>query len=255
MDDLPPARLRDLMRWFSRCGFPAVETVDWIVLDRALTHPSLDPVNHNDRLEFLGDAVLRLLVGQFLYSTYPNLSVGQLSVLRADLLSNAFFYQLAEGWGFERVLAIGGSARHDRNGRRKRLADAFEAVVGALYLSWQSSAPDRCLFYLQVGLEPYLRDRAERLLQDWERHNAKTVLQELTQGRFGELPSYRLIDGEQYSAHFTVEVWANGSCWGKGTGRSKKAAEIAAAQQAYDRLSETDEHLPNLLLREPPTSS
>ncbi|MEO1131161.1 MAG: ribonuclease III [Cyanobacteria bacterium J06639_1] len=236
---LPSHRHRALERLLRRCGLAArsrqFEAVDWMLVDIALTHPSVDRDRNNDRLEFLGDAVLRIVVGDWLFQQYPDLEVGNLSALRAELLSNAFFAHIADRYEFDESLAIGNSARHDAKGRQKRLADALEAWVGALYLSWQS-AGEAWLVPLQTWLEPHLRDRADRVLQNFARHNAKTALQELTQGRWGVLPDYRWVAGEACGTAFEVEVWVGDRCWGRGGGKSKKAAEMAAAAAAYEQL-------------------
>lgn len=234
---LPHPRHRVLARLLTRCGLASEpqerETVDWELLDLALTHPSVDRDRNNDRLEFLGDGVLRVVVGDWLFREHPTLAVGDLSALRAELLSNAFFAELAERYDFDPCLVVGSSARHDAKGRQKRLADAFEALVGALYLSWQG---EEWLPRLQAWLSPHLSDRAERVLQDFARHNAKTALQELTQGHWGALPEYRWVAGEACGTAFEVEVWLCDRCWGRGAGTSKKAAEMAAAAVAYEQL-------------------
>ena len=109
MAELSTSRQHQLSRFIDNTGLPvAPGLLDWNLIDLALTHPSLDPDRNNDRLEFLGDSILRLLVGEFLYSTYPQLAVGQLALLRSDLLSNNFFASLADRYNFEVVLRLGG---------------------------------------------------------------------------------------------------------------------------------------------------
>lgn len=236
---LPSHRRRSLERLLRRCGLAtqpsAFDALNWELLDIALTHPSVDRDRNNDRLEFLGDAVLRIIVGDWLFARHPDLDVGSLSALRAELLSNAFFAQIADRYDFDSSLAVGNSARNDAKGRQKRLADALEAWVGAIYLSWKEADPE-WLVLLQAWLEPHLRDRANLVLQNFARHNAKTALQELTQGRWGVLPDYRQVVGEACGTAFEVEVWIGDRCWGRGSGRSKKAAEMEAAALAYERL-------------------
>lgn len=241
MAEISPSRQQTLSRFIQQLELPvALDVIDWDLLDLALTHPSLDSDRNNDRLEFLGDAILRLLIGDFLYSTYPNLAVGQLALLRSDLLSNNFFADLADGYNFDMVLRLGGSAQKDAKGRTKRHADAFEAVVGALYLSLRSpEATQMAVTPLRSWLEPALRDRVTLVLNNLERHNAKTVLQELTQQRWGELPSYRVEQkrqGSDRAVQFLAEVWVGQSCQGMGTGRSKKIAETEAALAALEKL-------------------
>ena len=241
MAELSTSRQRQLSSFVRDLGLSVDPgAIDWVLLDLALTHPSLDSDRNNDRLEFLGDAILRLLVGDFLYSTYPQLAVGQLAVLRSDLLSNTFFAGLADSYNFETVLRLGGSASKDSKGRTKRHADAFEAVVGALYLSLRSpESAQVAVTPLRSWLEPALKQRVAVVLDNLQRHNAKTALQELTQQRWGELPTYRVVQkrqGKHQQQQFLAEVWVGKTCQGMGTGRSKKMAETEAALAALDKL-------------------
>ena len=243
MAELSPSRQQKLLKFIQQLELPvAPDAIDWELLDLALIHPSLDSDRNNDRLEFLGDAILRLSIGDFLYSTYPQLKVGQLALLRSDLLSNTFFAGLADSYNFDTVLRLGGSARKDTKGRTKRHADAFEAVVGALYLSLRSpESAQMAVTPLRTWLEPALKERVTVVLANLERHNAKTALQELTQQRWGELPSYRVVQKRQEgdrAVQFLAEVWVGQSCQGMGTGRSKKIAETEAALAALDKLKE-----------------
>ena len=238
MAELSQTRRHQLSQFFLKLdiGIPS-EIVDWHLLDLALTHPSLDSHHNNDRLEFLGDAILRWLVGDFLYSTYPQLPVGQLTLLRSDLLSNRYFASLAERYDFEAVLQVGGSAFNDAKGRNKRHADAFEAVVGALYLCVKSADRSPPLTaQLTSWLQPLLQSRADSLLRNLQSHNAKTALQEFTQRQWGELPTYRVDRQSGSPSPFVAEVWVRQDCWGRGIGRSKKAAETEAAIAALQKL-------------------
>ncbi len=229
---LPPSRQQALQQLLTRLGFTRVGDVNWELLDLALVHPSLDHDRNNDRLEFFGDAVLRIAATEFLYTAFPDRAVGVLSAIRSDLISDAHLAELADLYGLDRYLAMGPSARHDPKGRTRRLSDAFEAVLGALYLSWQPQEGE-AIRRLRTWLDPHLRRRTLEVLQDPTHHNAKAALQELTQGVWGELPTYRLIGSQDHPPHFQVEVWGQDRCWGQGEGRSKKLAEIAAAKQAY----------------------
>jgi ribonuclease-3 len=230
----PPARQRELEEFLRRLGRTMHQEVNWSLLDLALIHPSMDPQQNNDRLEFFGDAVLRLVVTEFLDREYPDLSVGELSALRADLISDAHLALLADLYGFERFLVMGSSAVQDDGGRQRRLADAFEAVLGALFLSWQSSPS--VLSRLHAWLDTHFRERIQQLQADPVRHNAKAALQELSQSRWGILPEYRLVEAEPHLPWYRTEVWINQQCWGLGEGRSKKAATMAAAREAYAAL-------------------
>lgn len=234
VEPIPPRR-RALEHLMNRLGFkdPAwLEQLRWDLLDQALIHPSLDGQRNNDRLEFLGDSVLRILATEFLFQSYPHLSVGELTAVRSDLISDAHLAELADLHGLERYLEVGSSSQNDLAGRERRLADAFEAVLGSLYLSWGMHTLAR----LHPWLDPYFRQRVEQWFQDPTRRNPKAALQELTQRLWGTLPEYRLVAAREHPPHFTMEVWGHGQCWGRGEGRSKKAAEMAAAAQAYGHL-------------------
>lgn len=234
VEPIPPRR-RALEHLLNRLGFkdPAwLEQLRWDLLDQALIHPSLDGQRNNDRLEFLGDSVLRILATEFLFQSYPHLSVGELTAVRSDLISDAHLAELADLHGLERYLEVGSSSQNDLAGRERRLADAFEAVLGSLYLSWGMHTLAR----LHPWLDPYFRQRVEQWFQDPTRRNPKAALQELTQRLWGTLPEYRLVAAREHPPHFTMEVWGHGQCWGRGQGRSKKAAEMAAAAQAYGHL-------------------
>lgn len=228
----PPARRRSLQQLLTRLGFTEVSDINWELLDLALVHPSLNHDRNNDRLEFFGDAVLRIAATEFLYTTFPDRAVGVLSAIRSDLISDAHLAELADLYGLDRFLEMGASARHDPKGRTRRLSDAFEAVLGALYLSWQSREGE-AIRRLRGWLDPHFRRRTLEVLRDPTHHNAKAALQELTQGVWGELPHYRVVSSQDHPPHFSVEVWGRDRCWGEGEGRSKKIAEMAAAKQAY----------------------
>ncbi len=235
MPILTESRQRELVMLLQQLGFENTGDVNWPLLDLALSHPSLDRHHNNDRLEFFGDSVLRLIVAAFLYESYPELSVGELSAIRADLVSDAYLKTLAEAYNFEQIIAVGASARQDPTGLTRRLADAVEAVLGALYLSWPTDGISR----LRQWLDPHFQQRTRDILQDPARHNAKAALQELTQRIWGRLPEYRLVKSQSHPPWFEMEVWGLGQRWGSGQGRSKKAAEMAAARIAFKALSKS----------------
>jgi ribonuclease-3 len=237
MVELILPRRRLLEQLLARLGFKDptwLEQLRWDLLDQALIHPSRDGQRNNDRLEFLGDSVLRILATEFLCQSYPHLSVGELTAIRSDLISDAHLAELADLHGLERYLELGSSCQNDLAGRARRLADAFEALLGSLYLSWGIHTLSR----LHPWLDPYFRQRVEQWFQDPTRRNPKAALQELTQRWWGILPEYRLVAAQEHPPRFTMEVWGQGQCWGRGEGRSKKAAEMAAAAQAYQYLQE-----------------
>lgn len=225
-----PRRNKELKKFIQKLGLPETAPVNWSLLDLALTHPSVSTEANYQQLEFLGDAVVRLATSEFLLETYPNASVGEFSAIRKVLVSDRSLAEFAQSFGLERYLLIAGSAAGDKAGKKSRLADAFEAVVGALYLSTTTMA------LIRPWLDPLLQELTTEIRRDPARKNYKDALQEWTQGQYKLLPHYRVEEtgqGHGDEHRFTAEVWLQEQRLGKGTGRSKKAAEQAAAKQAF----------------------
>jgi ribonuclease-3 len=182
----------------------------------------------------MGDAVVRLVAAEVLWETYPNCPVGEYAAIRSVLVSDRILAQLADEYGFELYLLVSGSAASDKAGQETRLADAFEAVLGALYLSTHS------MELVRPWLDPHFKNLAAQIRSDPARLNYKAALQEWTQAQFKVLPEYRVQETAQPHGaleRFTAEVWLQGRLLGGGTGRSIKAAEQAAAQVAFLALS------------------
>ncbi len=226
----PPSTLR---RCLAHLGLDKNTAVNWALLDQALTHASASATENNERLEFLGDAVLRLATSEFLMERYPGASVGELSALRSHLVSDRTLTDLALRLGLEPFLHISSSAEGDEAARPARLADMMEAILAALYLSQGN------LGLVRPWLDQVLTPMAEALHQDPTRQNYKAALQELTQAHYKQLPHYEVreishVHGDPH--RFEAVVWFHDRCWGTGQGRSIKLAEQAAAQIAYDAL-------------------
>ena len=225
-----PRRQKQLRQFVQKLGLPDQAPVLWALLDLALTHPSISAEANYEQLEFVGDAVVRLATSELLFETYPNSVVGEFAAIRSVLVSDRILAELAKSYGIERYLLVSSSAACDKAGETSRLADAFEAVLGALYLSTHT------LELVRPWLDPYLQQLAAEIRQDPARQNYKDALQEWTQAHFKLLPEYRLketslVHGDAY--RFTAEVWLQDRRLGEGKGRSKKAAEQAAAKQAF----------------------
>ncbi len=202
------------------------------LLKNALTHSSYANETHNnhssnERLEFLGDSVLSIIVSKFLYETYPKMPEGQLTKLRASLVCEKALY------AFSKELEIGdflflGKGEEQTGGRTRVsiLADAFEAVLAAMYLDGGIEvARNHVLRFVKSEL----KNREEDDFKDY-----KTSLQEIVQRNPEERLSYVLIaeSGPDHDKKFTVEVHLNSNVIGTGTGKSKKQAEQNAAKQA-----------------------
>ena len=205
------------------------------LLETALTHRSYANEHglgdNYERLEFLGDVVLGLLTAEWLYLRYPDVDEGGLSELKAYLVSRPVLAGNSERIGLGELLRLG--VGEERSGGREKesiLADALEALLGALYL-------DRGLKHARRVLEPMLESALEGRRQvAWAQ--AKSRLQELAQGGGWELPEYRLIaeQGPDHEKRFTVECWVGGKRAGLSEAGSKKVAEQRAAALALDAL-------------------
>ncbi len=225
-----PRRQKQLHQFIQKLGLPEHAPVQWILLDKALTHPSISAEANYEQLEFVGDAVVRLASSELLFETYPHSPVGEFAAIRSVLVSDRTLAQFAQIYGLERYLLVSSSAASDKAGETSRLADAFEAVLGALYLSTHT------LQLIRPWLDPHLQKLADEIRQDPARQNYKDALQEWTQAHYKILPQYRLketslVHGDAH--RFTAEVWLQDRRLGEGTGRSKKAAEQAAAKEAF----------------------
>ncbi len=227
-------RHKQLQTLISRLGLPETTIVNWELLDIALTHPTMGSPNY-EQLEFIGDSVVRLAASEFLWENYPNGSVGDFSAVRKVLVSDQILAKLAESYGFDRYLLLAPSAAGDISGKASRMADAFESVLGALYLTTQD------LTLVRPWLDSHFQQLSTEILQDPARLNYKDALQELTQARYKTLPEYRVQESPvktEPESRFRAEVWVEGHMWGSGTGQSKKAAQQTAAKVAFGVLSD-----------------
>ena len=205
--------------------------------DAALTHRSfafeqgLD-VN-NERLEFLGDAVLGLVVTDVAYREFPDLAEGELAKLRAAIVNMGALADVSRDLGLGEVILLG-KGEEMSGGREKAsiLADALEAVLGAVYL-------DLGLDVARQIIERLFRPRMVAYVRGEGERDYKTILQELASQDLRSLPEYRIVErGPDHQKEFTATVYLSGQSWGTGVGRSKKEAEQQAAHQAYVKLSE-----------------
>lgn len=231
MSEIDYQRYKQLQRFVQKLGLPSSEAINWSLLDLALTHPSVAADANYEQLEFVGDAVVRLAASEVLMETYPQSRVGEFAALRSVMVSDRVLAEFARSFGVERYLLVANSAAKNYAGEQSRLADAFEAVLGALYLSTQT------MELVRPWLDGLLLEQAERIRRDPARQNYKDALQEWTQARHKVLPEYRVREtgrGEyNENDRFTAEVWLHDRRLGIGTGRSKKAAEQAAAKTAF----------------------
>ena len=225
-----PRRNKQLQMLTQKLGLSDTSQIDWLWLDLALTHPTISKEKNYQQLEFIGDSVVRLAAAEILLEIYPNESVGEFAALRSVMVSDRTLAQFAESFGLERYLLMADHVAKDEAGRISRLADAFEAVLGALYLSTHTMS------LVRPWLDTLLKAKAEEIRQDPARQNYKDALQEWTQAQYKLLPEYRvqrLNSTPTSRPSFMAEVWLVNRKLGSGQGRSKKIAEQAAAQEAF----------------------
>jgi len=212
---------------------------DPVLLEQALVHRSyLNENPHfslasNERLEFLGDAVLGLLVAERLYRDFPELSEGEMTRLRAALVQRDTLARAARSIGLGDYLYLG-RGEEASGGRKKptNLAAALEAVLGAVYLDGGMVAAEKVVWLL-------LEVEIDRVAGQPGEVDYKSRLQELVQARYQVTPDYRALGatGPDHARRFTVEVVVGGEVLGRGSGKSKRAAETQAARIALERLS------------------
>lgn len=207
-------------------------------LDQALSHSSF--VNelpeqrraHYEKLEFLGDAVLELVVSHELFDNYPRYYEGELTKLRAAVVSKPTLANVAKKIGIDPYIRLGKG--EELGGGRKRnslLADAMEAVIGAVYL-------DGGLKLAREFVTRHFREEIERLDHDQHKMDYKSILQEITQSRFQTLPKYTVLNesGPPHERTYEVQITIKDEPYGTGRGRNKKEAQQKAARDALRKL-------------------
>lgn len=205
---------------------------DASLAELALAHPSfaheLDGTRGNERLEYLGDAVLDLVIARFLFDLHPDWSEGKLTRARASLVNQESLAKRALALGLDALIRLGRTEQRT-GGEQKQsvLANCFEAVVGAVYLD---GGIDR--------VEPLVREWFGSALEDAAApRDAKTAFQEWAHAELRATPHYRLVSDsgvDDDDARFCVEVLVDEKTWGAGVGRTKRAAEQAAAAAAIE---------------------
>lgn len=232
-----PGRKKELEKFVLKLGVPDLSSIQWDLLDLALTHSTISTQANYEQLEFVGDSVVRLAAAEFLYETYPECPVGEFAAIRSILVSDRVLAQIASSYGLSRYLLVANSAAADKVGEESRVADAFEAVLAVLYLSTHT------LKLIRPWLDPHFEQLTIQIRSDPARLNYKAALQEWTQAQYKIRPEYSVKEtGQLYGdeERFTAEVWLQGRRLGQGKGRSIKAAEQAAAHEAFYKLIEPE---------------
>ena len=208
-------------------------------LKTAFTHPSfanetIPKVAHNERLEFLGDAVLDLVIAEALMIKFPGVSEGELHRLRTTLVRTETLAAFSRNLRLGQLLRLGkGEVRSKGRKKDSLLANAFEAMVGAIYL-------DRGFVFTKDMVLELMRDAlSATVIGAGVLSDPKSKLQEVCQQAIGKPPTYKLVDshGPEHDKEFVIEVYVGNEVRGRGVGRSKKLAERKAAEQAIESWS------------------
>lgn len=203
-----------------------IKISDEKLFKKALTHSSYTNEDNYERLEFLGDAVLKLAISEIIYKKYPEYSEGQLTKIRAIIVSDSMLGQICAEIGLDELVILG--TQEDKLRKLESIrACVFEAVMGAYYLDSKAS---ELWEFMEKTFMPYIED----INENFEKYNAKAMLQEFTQGKTKEVPEYRLVKeaGPAHDKTFTVEVVYRGRVVGCGEGKTKKEAEQKGAMEA-----------------------
>jgi ribonuclease-3 len=201
---------------------------------QALSHRSIRKDYNNERLEFLGDAVLNLIVGDFLYHEFPLLAEGKLSKMRASLVNEDSLVNLSKEIELNKFVLISESEERNK-GRYKKsiISDCFEAIIGAIYIESDMKFLEK--FTIDLIKQTYKDLDLTKISKDF-----KTTLQEITQATLSVIPEYNLIleQGPEHKKIFTISITINGKKYGQGEGENKKKAEQNAAKNAIKQINE-----------------
>jgi ribonuclease-3 len=211
---------------------------DVSLLEQAFVHSSYlnenpnFPLSDNERLEFLGDAVLESVVTEELYKEFPDLPEGELTMIRARLVRRETLAELASSIKLGDYLMLGqGEEASGGRTRQSNLANAMEALIGAIYL-------DQGLAEVKQFILRQLKPTLEKVKAGEMPLNYKALVQEFIQREKKSIPVYQLVQtiGPDHNKQFTVEVLLEGKVMGKGVAKNKKAAEMEAAKSAWEKL-------------------
>ena len=212
---------------------------DELLLARAMTHRSYlnehpEALEDNERLEFLGDAVLDFLVGEWLYNRFPEMEEGDLTQMRSALVQTNQLAAFARLLKFENTIRLGkGETKSGGKLRNTLLCDVFEAFIGALFL-------DKGIEVVKEFMKPLLEVAIEEVIEQHKNEDPKSQLQEWAQANGYSTPKYltRNVHGPDHAKVFEIEVRVNSKVMGEGIGKSKQAAEKNAAQKALESINQ-----------------
>lgn len=202
-------------------------------LKEALTHRSYLnenlswPYHHNERLEFLGDAVLETVISDFLFKNYPDFEEGELTALRANLANTGSLLEAANKLGLKKYILLSKGEAKSLNSNSSILANAVEALIGAIYLDQGYQA-------VEQFIKDHLLYKVEDILKSKSLKDAKSIFQEISQEKLGITPHYQVISswGPDHNKMFKVGVFLREEMVATGEGKSKQEAETNAAKEA-----------------------
>ncbi|MBI5213996.1 MAG: ribonuclease III [Nitrospirae bacterium] len=213
---------------------------DKALLTDALTHKSYhhenphDAPGHNERLEFLGDSVLGLVIAEDLFLKDAMLTEADMSKMKSYLVKESVLFEIASRLSLGKYLRLG-RGEESTGGRQKKsiLSDAVEALLGAVFLDSDYKTAKSVITRL-------FKDKISFAVAQKEGYDFKSELQEKSQSLFAVLPEYKIVkqEGEEHKKIFTAEVYINGQLYGSGTGKSKKDAQMSAAKEALEKLGD-----------------
>ncbi len=220
-----------------------IEFKNQSLLVRALTHRSFlneNPdagITDNERLEFLGDAVLDFVVGAYLYRRFPEMDEGELTMLRAALVRTQTLASFAQKYELGQALRLGfGEAESGGRERLPTLCAAFEAVVGAIYL-------DQGMEVAEAWVQDLITPALEQIISDESHKDARSEFQIWAQAQHNQTPRYEVLatEGPDHDKTFTVAAKVGNEVWGVGSGRSKQMAAQVAASVALEKAEAVED--------------
>jgi ribonuclease III len=235
---LNPERKKELQLFekHARIRFRRLEFLNQAFTHRSFAHEAGENGENNERLEFLGDSVLGLVVAQYLYETLPDQPEGELARIKSFVVSEASLSEIARGLRVDNFILVGKGEEYS-GGRSKKtiLADCLEAIIGAYYLDCGFVAAER---FVHIMLIPEIN----KVLEDRHAKDYKTLLQEYVQKRMKTYPKYRVVQktGPDHDKTFWIEVHVGDRSFGAGKGKNKKEAEQEAARLAYESMTGAD---------------
>ena len=212
---------------------------DVLLLARAMTHRSYlnehpEALEDNERLEFLGDAILDFLVGEWLYNRFPEMEEGELTQMRSALVQTNQLAAFSRILKLENTIRLGkGETKSGGKLRNTLLCDVFEAFIGALFI-------DKGIDMVREFIKPFLEDAITEIIELHKNEDPKSMLQEWAQANGYPTPKYttKSVKGPDHAKVFEIEVKVNKKIMGSGIGKSKQSAEKNAAQKALDKINQ-----------------